>query len=92
MLFWICLLATVSPARVTWVWTFEGTAERVAAVAVNHLGDEASKQHFQSMLREASQGARLIESSGDIGKRETGIKLVEAAVEEFESFCCECGG
>jgi L-rhamnose 1-dehydrogenase len=54
-----------------------------AAVAVNHLGDETSKNHFQSMLREAPKGARLIESSGDIGKQETGQRLVEAAVKEF---------
>jgi L-rhamnose 1-dehydrogenase len=54
-----------------------------AAVAVNHLGDEASKENFQSMLREAPEGARLIDSSGDIGKRETGQQLVEAAVKEF---------
>jgi L-rhamnose 1-dehydrogenase len=54
-----------------------------AAVAVNHLGDNASKEHFQSMLREAPKGARLIEFGGDIGKQETGQKLVEAAVKEF---------
>jgi L-rhamnose 1-dehydrogenase len=54
-----------------------------AAVVVNHIGDQTSTEHFQSMLREAPKGARLIEFPGDIGKRETGQQLVEAAVKEF---------
>jgi L-rhamnose 1-dehydrogenase len=54
-----------------------------ADVAVNHLGDQASKEHFQSMLREAPQGVRLIDFPGDIGKQETGQRLVEAVVREF---------
>jgi L-rhamnose 1-dehydrogenase len=54
-----------------------------ASVVVNHLGDDASKAHFQSMLKEAPQGSRLIDNAGDIGKRETGVRLVEDAVKEF---------
>lgn len=51
-----------------------------AAVAVNHLGDSRSKQDFENMLKEAPEGAKLVDSIGDIGKKETGIHLVEAAV------------
>lgn len=52
-----------------------------AAVAVNHLGDARSKQDFSSLLEEAPKGAKLVEAIGDIGKKETGIRLVEAAVQ-----------
>ena len=54
-----------------------------ASVAVNHIGDESSQSHFRSMLREAPKDARLIDSSGDIGKRETGQRLVDTVVGEF---------
>lgn len=52
-----------------------------AAVAVNHLGDARSKQDFDSLLKEAPEGAKLVDAIGDIGKKETGIRLVEAAVQ-----------
>lgn len=54
-----------------------------AAVAVNHIGDARSKDQFASMLKEMPKGARLIDVAGDIGKKETGQKLVKAAVDEF---------
>ena len=54
-----------------------------AAVAVNHLGDETSKTQLQSLRKELPDGARFLDVAGDIGKKETGRKLVEATVKEF---------
>lgn len=62
-----------------------------ANVAVNHLGDAQSSQHFQSLLDEASTHftsraetqKRLIEVAGDVGDPETGKKLVAAVVERW---------
>lgn len=54
-----------------------------ASVAVNHLGDQRSKDQFQSMLGEAPKGSRLIDVAGDIGKKETGQHFVETTVKEF---------
>lgn len=51
-----------------------------AAVAVNHLGDPRSKEDFESMMKEAPEGAKLVDAIGDIGQKDTGIRLVEAAV------------
>ncbi|KAK5122852.1 hypothetical protein LTR85_003767 [Meristemomyces frigidus] len=52
-----------------------------AAVAINHLGDERAKRDFQTLLSEAPEGAKLVDVGGDIGKRQTGRSLVEAAVQ-----------
>lgn len=52
-----------------------------AAVTVNHLGDVRSKRDFESMLNEAPKGSKLVDAVGDIGKKETGIRLVETAVQ-----------
>ena len=63
-----------------------------ARVAVNHFGDAKSAEQFQSMLSEANQSAsnkevkiedRLIEVPGDISQQETGVRLVQAAVEKW---------
>jgi len=63
-----------------------------ARVAVNHFGDAKSAEQFQSMLSEATQSAsnkeikiedRLIEVPGDISQQETGVRLVQAAVEKW---------
>lgn len=63
-----------------------------ARVAVNHFGDAKSAEQFQSMFSEATQFAsnkemkiedRLIEVPGDISQQETGVRLVQAAVEKW---------
>lgn len=55
-----------------------------ADVAVNHLGDPTSQQHFESMQKEAEEcQTRLIDVAGDISKPETGTELVRRCVEEF---------
>jgi L-rhamnose 1-dehydrogenase len=54
-----------------------------ASVAVNHLGDDWSNTHFKSMVEEAANGSKLIGAPGDISKKETGVHLVEKAVEAF---------
>ncbi|KIW06994.1 uncharacterized protein PV09_02650 [Verruconis gallopava] len=58
-----------------------------ASVVVNHLGDSASESHFQEMLKQVPNDSKnkLIASSGDIGKKETGQKLVSDAVKAFGS-------
>lgn len=59
-----------------------------AAITVNHLDDEASRQHFKSLQAEAPQDARLLSIAGDIGKREVGVQLVKAAVEAHGGLDC----
>ncbi|OCL14095.1 short-chain dehydrogenase/reductase-like protein SDR [Glonium stellatum] len=63
-----------------------------ARVAVNHFGDAKSGTQFQSMLSEAAESKssnvteirdRLIEVPGDISQQETGVRLVQAAVEKW---------
>ena len=54
-----------------------------ASVAVNHLGDEWSNEHFKGMAEEAPKGSKLIDVPGDISKKETGVSLVERTVEAF---------
>jgi L-rhamnose 1-dehydrogenase len=54
-----------------------------ASVAVNHLGDEASAKHFNSLAEEAQAGTRLIEVAGDISKPETAERLVQETVKAF---------
>ncbi|KAJ3151535.1 L-rhamnose-1-dehydrogenase [Geranomyces variabilis] len=60
-----------------------------ANVAVNHLGDPSSREHFDSLLVEASQSLggtehdarqRFVQVPGDVSDPETGKKLVDAAV------------
>lgn len=65
-----------------------GFMRQGAAVTVNHLDDHASKQHFKSLQAEALQDARLLSIAGDIGKRETGVQLVKAAVDAHGSLDC----
>ncbi|KAF2100896.1 NAD(P)-binding protein [Rhizodiscina lignyota] len=54
-----------------------------ACVAINHLGDDWSNNHFKTMLDEAPKGSKLIGVPGDISKKETAIELVEKTVEAF---------
>lgn len=54
-----------------------------ASVTVNHLGDEKSQHHFESLQHEAPRG-KLLGVSGDIGSRETGTTLVKAATDHFK--------
>jgi len=54
-----------------------------ASVAVNHLGDEWSENHFKSMVEEAKPGNRLISVPGDMSKPETAKKLIEETVKAF---------
>nr|POE61853.1 l-rhamnose-1-dehydrogenase [Quercus suber] len=60
-----------------------GFMRQGAAVTVNHVDDETSRQHFLSLKEEAPNGARLQAVTGDIGRRETGQNLVNAANDEF---------
>jgi L-rhamnose 1-dehydrogenase len=53
-----------------------------ASVGVNHLGDPTSEKHMQTLQSQVPQG-RIIGSVGDIGKRETGQRLVEDTVKAF---------
>lgn len=57
-----------------------GFMRQGASVTVNHLDDDASRNHFESLRSEAPKDARLLSMTGDIGKKEMGVKLVEAAV------------
>ena len=54
-----------------------------ASVAVNHLGDEWSENHFKSMVEEAKPYHRLISVPGDISKPETAKMLIEETVKAF---------
>lgn len=54
-----------------------------ASVAVNHLGDQWSKDNFESMKKEAGEEAKLIDVAGDISKKETGVKLIEETVKTW---------
>lgn len=54
-----------------------------ATVTVNHYGDPTSQQHFESLRTEAPANSKLWGVGGDIGCRETGGAIVEAAVEKF---------
>lgn len=54
-----------------------------ASVAVNHLGDQWSKDNFESMRKEAGEGAKLIDVVGDISKKETGVKLIDETVKTW---------
>jgi L-rhamnose 1-dehydrogenase len=54
-----------------------------ASVAVNHLGDAKSEEHFNTMLSEKAEGSKLIAVSGDISQKETAIRLVKETVEAF---------
>ncbi|CAK4034640.1 Hypothetical predicted protein [Lecanosticta acicola] len=55
-----------------------------ASVTVNHLGDEASQRHLQSLQDEAPPG-KLLAVVGDIGNREVGTTLVKASVDSFKT-------
>ncbi|KAK4503346.1 hypothetical protein PRZ48_004261 [Zasmidium cellare] len=65
-----------------------GFLRQGAAVTVNHLDDDASKRHFQSLKIEAPQDSRLLSVTGDIGKRQTGVQLVEAAIQAHGGLDC----
>jgi len=55
-----------------------------ASVAVNHLGDAASEEHWKSLVEEANAGAdKLIAVAGDISQQETAQKLIEETVRVF---------
>ena len=54
-----------------------------ASVAVNHLGDEWSEKHFESMSKEVPPGSALESVPGDISRKETAIALVQKTVETF---------
>ncbi|KAK7757803.1 hypothetical protein SLS62_000181 [Diatrype stigma] len=60
-----------------------------ACVAVNHLGDAASQEHFESLRRQLDDsggddaGERLIGIAGDIRQRATGAELVRQTVQRF---------
>lgn len=54
-----------------------------AFVAVNHLGDDASRKQFSSLAEEAQAGTRLIEVAGDISNPETAELLVKETVKAF---------
>lgn len=54
-----------------------------ASVAVNHYPDSKSASQFKEMLKEAGEGAKLLDVPGDIAKPETSTSLVEKTVEKF---------
>lgn len=62
-----------------------------ASVAVNHLGDEISKRHWESLKQEAKNtipsidniGDRLIAVAGDVTNPETGERLIQETVKAF---------
>lgn len=59
-----------------------------ASVVVNHLGDDASDRAFDRLREEAPKAAPLVAAPGDIGNRETGTQIVEAAVKNFGGLDC----
>jgi len=52
-----------------------------AAVTVNFLDDAGSRANFNSLKAEAPNETKLLGVGGDIGMRNTGQTLVEAAVQ-----------
>lgn len=61
-----------------------------ACVAVNHLGDSASQEHFESLRQQVGRDGheedakkRLIGIAGDIRQRATGTELVRQTVQQF---------
>jgi L-rhamnose 1-dehydrogenase len=54
-----------------------------AFVAVNHLGDEISEKHWESLVAEANVGDRLMAVAGDISQPETGERLIKECVRAF---------
>src|SRR4051794_6502687 len=69
-----------------------GYLQHGANVAVNHFGDDKSASQFQSLVEEAAKNLdiskedvkkKLVEVPGDVGKPETGKKLVAAAVDRW---------
>lgn len=54
-----------------------------ASVAVNYFPDNKSASQYQELLKEAGEGAALIEVPGDITKPEAGQELVRRTVERF---------
>lgn len=54
-------------------------------MTVNFLEDKQSSKHYDSLLQEAPDRSKLTRSSGDIGKKETGQSIVDAAVSKFGS-------
>lgn len=54
-----------------------------ASVAVNHLGDGWSNEHFKTLDAEKPEGSKLIGVAGDISKKETAVRLVEETVKAF---------
>jgi len=60
-----------------------GYLQQGASVAVNHLDDEGSENHFKSLVKEAQAGSRLIAVAGDISNPETAKRLVDETVRAF---------
>jgi L-rhamnose 1-dehydrogenase len=54
-----------------------------AAVAVNHLGDDLSEEHYKKMLEEKPSDGKIISVPGDISKKETAVNLVDETVKAF---------
>ncbi|KAK8162642.1 short-chain dehydrogenase [Phyllosticta citrichinensis] len=58
-----------------------------AKVAVNHLGDGASEEHFKTLAEQVkvagNSGDNLIAVAGDISKPETATRMVRETVERF---------
>lgn len=63
-----------------------GFLQQGASVTVNHIDDARSREHFESLKAEAGdKSARLVSVAGDIGKRETGQRIVSSALRAFGS-------
>lgn len=60
-----------------------GFLRQGAAVTVNHLEDEASAKHYASLIEEAPKGSQLQSITGDIGRKEVGSAISQAAVSNF---------
>ena len=63
-----------------------GFLSQGAKIAVNHLDNADSKEHFNSLLKEATRlygSGLLISLPGDISKPEIGTQLVEETVKAF---------
>lgn len=60
-----------------------GYLKNGATVTVNHLGDARSEEHWESLRKEAAADDRMIAVAGDIGKQETGRRIVEMATQKF---------
>jgi len=54
-----------------------------ASVVVNHLDDDASREHFEMLRKQAPDPKKLYAVAGNIANRNIGQSIVRSAIENF---------